>query len=67
MQELGLVEMLHPNKLSPQAVTDWLARDLGSPPSSRSRINFGGLNRISGLLEELLKVPPQRVPKTIPA
>jgi len=67
MQELGLVEMLHPNKLSPQAITDWLARDLGSPPPSRSRINFGGLKRISGLLEELLKDSPKRVPKTIPA
>jgi predicted glycosyltransferase len=67
MQELGLVEMLHPSKLSPRAITDWLARDLGSPPPSRSRIDFGGLKRISGLLGELLKVSPARAPKTIPA
>ena len=67
MQELGLVEMLHPSKLNPRAITDWLARDVGSPPPSRSRIDFGGLKRISGLLEELLKVPPKRVPKTIPS
>jgi len=54
MQELGLIEMLHPDQLRPQALAEWLARDLGPPPASRSRIDFGGPKRIPVLLEELL-------------
>jgi len=31
-----------------------LARDLGAPPASRSRVDVGGLTRIPTLLRELL-------------
>jgi len=56
MRDLGLIDMLHPDNLSPQAITEWLARDLGPPPPSRSRIDFGGLNCIPGMLAALLEV-----------
>src|SRR5205807_10621038 len=56
-RDLGLVDVLHPGALSPVALTEWLARDLGPPPASRSRIDFDGLTRIPGLLAELLGVP----------
>ena len=55
LRDLGLIDMLHPDQLSPRAITEWLARDLGPPPPSRSRIDFGGLNRIPGMLAELLE------------
>ena len=54
LRDLGLVDVLHPDQLSPRALTEWLARDLGPPPASRSRVDLGGLTRIPGLLEELL-------------
>ncbi len=56
MQELGLVEVLHPDQLTPRALTEWLARDLGPPPAARSRVDLGGLARIPSLLAELLGV-----------
>jgi len=56
LQELGLIDMLHPETLTARALTEWLARDLGPPPS-RTRIDLGGLSRIPGLLAELLGVP----------
>jgi len=54
MQELGLIHVLHPDRLSPRAISEWLARDLGPTPPSRSRVDFGGLDRIPNLLAELL-------------
>src|SRR5437016_3680242 len=57
LRELGLVHVLHPDELSPAALSAWLSRDLGPPPASRSRIDLGGLTRIPGLLAELLGVP----------
>lgn len=60
LRALGLVDVLHPDHLTPQALSEWLARDLGAPPASRSRIDVGGLNRLPGLLEELLFSAPAR-------
>jgi predicted glycosyltransferase/glutathione synthase/RimK-type ligase-like ATP-grasp enzyme len=57
LQEMGLLDVLHPEALTPAALTDWLARDLGTPPASRSRVDLGALTRIPGLLAELLGVP----------
>jgi predicted glycosyltransferase/glutathione synthase/RimK-type ligase-like ATP-grasp enzyme len=54
LRDLGLVEVLHPDQLDPAALTEWLARDLGPPPASRSRVDLGGLTRIPGLLAEVL-------------
>jgi predicted glycosyltransferase len=57
LRDLGLIEMLHPDQLSPRALTEWLARDLGPPPASRSRVDVGGLTRIPELFAEVLGVP----------
>ena len=54
LRDMGLVDVLHPDQLDPRALTQWLARDLGPPPASRSRIDLGALTRIPGLLAELL-------------
>jgi predicted glycosyltransferase len=54
LRDLGLIEVLHPDALSPQALTDWLARDLGPLPTPRSRVDVSGLTRIPTLLAELL-------------
>jgi len=57
LRDLGLVDVLHPDDLSPRALSEWLARDLGAPPACRNRVDVGGLTRIPGLLAELLGVP----------
>ena len=56
MRELGLIHVLHPDRLGPEALGAWLARDLGPPPPSHTKIDFGGLTRIPCLLAELLGV-----------
>jgi predicted glycosyltransferase/glutathione synthase/RimK-type ligase-like ATP-grasp enzyme len=65
LRDLGLVHVLHPDELSPQALTEWLARDLGPPPPIRSRIDLGGLTRIPGLLSELIRASTSPVPLAV--
>jgi predicted glycosyltransferase len=67
MRDLGLIDLLHPDRLTSGALTEWLARDPGPPPSSRSRIDFGGLNRIPGLLAELMEDSAGPVPQAVAA
>ena len=67
MRDLGLVDVLHPDDLSPRAIAKWLARDLGAPPASRGRIDFCGLDRIPGLLAELLEGFASPVSRAVPA
>jgi predicted glycosyltransferase len=57
LRDLGLIDVLHPDALTPAALTEWLARDLGPPPDIRSHVDVTGLTRIPGLLSELLATP----------
>jgi predicted glycosyltransferase len=57
-RRLGLVDLLHPDALSPRAVSEWLARDLVPPPCPRDRIDLNGLARLPGLVAELLEAAP---------
>jgi len=61
LQEMGLVDVLRPEALTSTALTAWLARDLGAPPSSRSRVDLGGLTRIPGLVADVLGVTTEAV------
>ncbi len=53
LQALGLVEMLHPAELSPEALSSWLAAKPQPRPSTP--VDLGGLSRIPLLLNETLK------------
>lgn len=54
LRDLGLLDMLHPDDLTPEALSEWLARDGGPPTGMRSRIDLGGLARLPHLLAEVL-------------
>lgn len=61
LRDLGLLDVLHPNDLSPGALTEWLAHDARSFPPARSHIDLNGLVRLPGLLEEVLTAPSSAV------
>lgn len=61
LRDLGLLDMLLPDELSPQALGDWLHRDLPVPPSVHDRFNWKGLDNLPGLVDELLAAPPWKV------
>ena len=54
MRNLGLLDVLHPDHLTPDALSTWLARDLGPAPDVRSRVDMGALRRVPRMVSELL-------------
>ncbi len=50
---LGLIDMLHPDKLSPQALSHWLAQPTRTP-DVHNRLDMQALNRLPHLLASLL-------------
>ena len=54
LQNLGLVDVLHPSAVTSDAVSSWLGSNGGPPPSARDRIDLNGLARIPELAGDLL-------------
>jgi predicted glycosyltransferase len=55
MQELGLLDMLHPDDLSAERIAKWLR--MSRPEVNPERIDMRGVSRLPGLLEEALALP----------
>ena len=55
LRGLGLVDVLHPDGLTPQALSEWLAHDLGDPLEAGAQIDLDGLDRLPLFLEEVLQ------------
>lgn len=53
LQSLGLVDMLHPQNLTSQTLTNWLNTET-KKPQVRNFVNLNGLNHISQLIDEIL-------------
>jgi predicted glycosyltransferase len=54
MRDLGLLELLEPDRLSPAALTKWLTGGPAGVRPAATRIDMGGLDRIPDLLEEVM-------------
>jgi len=54
LRDLGLISLLYPADLSPRAIADWLARDLGPAPRVTERIDMNGAARLPRLLRMVL-------------
>jgi predicted glycosyltransferase len=54
LRNLGLVDVLHPDELSPKALAAWLARDLQPPRDVGLRVNVNGAVNLPRMLEEEL-------------
>jgi len=53
LSKLGLLDFLHPDELTPEALSEWLRQDLIRPPI-HDRIDMNGLIRLPWLLQEVL-------------
>jgi predicted glycosyltransferase len=60
LRDLGLLQVLRPDRVSPSDITDWLGRDLGPSPRVRDCLDFNGGLRLPQLLQEVLD--PQTEP-----
>lgn len=54
---MGLVDMLHPDAASAQALGAWLASSRPAPPPARTRLDFDGLRRVPQLVRQMLREP----------
>ena len=50
---LGLVDMCSPERLTPRALSHWLAEPHSLRPSARTSLRFDGLDRVEALVAEL--------------
>jgi predicted glycosyltransferase len=61
LRDLGLIDMLEIDALSPQRLSEWMARDL-PPLKIEGRINLNGLDHLRALAEEALAAARPAVP-----
>ena len=66
IRALGLVDVLHPNDMSPAALSDWLHRRRTQVRPARDRIDLNGVRRVPELVEELLDRRPSPPPRGQP-
>jgi predicted glycosyltransferase len=64
LQQMGLLEMLHPDRLSSAELGQWLLAEEG-PPRARGRIDLDGARTLPTLLQKLCG-PPSGAPSTGP-
>jgi len=57
MQELGLLDMLHPDAVTPEALNGWLRKRANHCSPVGKGIDLNGMKRLPGLLAELLNAP----------
>ena len=55
-RERGLLDLLHPHALAPEAVSSWVERNFGRPGSGQ--VDLGGLRRLRVVAREMLGLPP---------
>ncbi len=67
LRDRGLADVLHPGELTPEALGNWMARDLPPVLPVRDRLNWNGLANLPRLLDELLASPSRRVRNLEPA
>ena len=65
LRDMGLIDMLEWDRLNPQALSEWMARDL-PPLRLNGRLNLNGLERLPELAAEVLgrsgqQAPPEEV------
>ncbi len=56
LQQMGLLDVLHPDQLSPESLGRWLLQE-GEPPRTAGRIDLGGVQILPRLLWALLQQP----------
>src|SRR5207302_10694289 len=57
LHALGLIDVLHPDHVSPETLGSWFAGNWKPRVRARHTINLDGLSRLSMLVEQLLSMP----------
>lgn len=60
LNALGLLDVIHPANVQPDAITDWFGTPV-TPPSALSTIDMQGLDRIPAFVKQMLGNPAARL------
>lgn len=60
LQELGRVDVLSPEMLTADKVTEWLAVNFGQPVDTRATVDLDGLRRVKDLADRLIATESDR-------
>jgi predicted glycosyltransferase len=66
MRELGLLDILHPDEVTPGALKDWLCEERKPASRARAAVDLNGMKRLPGLLLEILNAPSKPAPNDLP-
>lgn len=55
LRDLGLLDVLHPDDVTPEAISDWLAGEIRQPAFQANEVDLQGHLRLPHLLAELLQ------------
>jgi predicted glycosyltransferase len=66
LRDLGLLDMVHPDDLTPDALSDWLSSEIPVPPPVQSLLNWDGEANLPRLLDELMVAPLSKVRHLFP-
>ena len=58
LQTLGLLDMVHPDALSPRTLEGWLRQEPSTPDGVRHHLDLGGLDALVDEVGRLLRRPP---------
>jgi predicted glycosyltransferase len=61
LQQLGAIDVCHPEALCPEVLSRWLAQHRSRPSSQLDRIDLGGLQRIPTLVQRAVDRPAESV------
>lgn len=59
LRELGLLEVVHPDNVSPEALGKWITGDWTPRRPARETVKLDGLSRLNELIEQLLTIPTE--------
>jgi len=66
LRDMGLIDMLEADSMTPKALSDWMATDL-APLRLNDRIKLDGLSRLPAMAAQLLgKTPPEEPTEVAP-
>lgn len=55
LSELGYIDLLHPEKLTPLEITRWLSKAESDLPGTSSQFDLQGLDRLTGFVEKIIQ------------
>jgi predicted glycosyltransferase len=61
LNQLGLLDLVHPAQLTPDHIADWLAQHQRQRPTKRPAVDLNGLARLPHLVAELMMPPPSQI------